>query len=89
MFWVTRFGEKLVRGSRVLVGATSQQYFSGSLWREMDLREWCVGGSKITAAAVFWRFAFGEKLACGHPVASAIPPTIAFELDSGMELKLT
>ena len=44
-----RFGEKMVSGRRVLVGAKSQRFGGGSFWREDGFLDTCFGGSEVTA----------------------------------------
>ena len=43
-----RFGEKMVSGRRVSVGAKSQR-FGGSFCREDGFLDTCFGGSEVTA----------------------------------------
>ena len=54
---MARLFEKMVSGSRVLVGSKSG-HFGCSLRREFDFRESAVGGKKITA---FWWLAFARR----------------------------
>ena len=61
---VARLIEKMVSGSRVMVGSKSGR-FGGSLRREFGFRESAVGGRKVTA---FWWLAFCEKVVLGSRV---------------------
>ena len=55
---MARLFEKMVSGSRVLVGSKPGR-FAGSLRREFDFRESAVGGKKVTA---FWKVALGTRV---------------------------